>query len=119
MINIVFFYKVNEEVFHRDPNYLKNLKGISEETKKTLLKVIEEFQNKYNSRDSRYVESELIKRFLLPDKFLKTRIKEVTGPISLHRMTHKYYPHIFYLFGDEHIKSSGCGNQPAIGSYPK
>lgn len=113
-----FCYQIKNSEY---PISLKSLIGISEETKNTLLRVIN-FHHLMNEKgDSVYTESELIKRFLLPSEFLHKRIKEVTGPISIHQMSSNKYPQIFYLFGDEHIKTEGCGVSPPyhIGDWIK
>jgi hypothetical protein len=90
------------------PTSLKSLKGISKETKSTLLKAIKEYQSTSDPNDAAYVEAELIKRFLNPSKFLSTSIKMVAGPISFYQMSHPTLPHIFYMFGDFHMRLRSC-----------
>lgn len=102
-----FCSKINDLLEY--PTSLKSLKGISEETKNTLIRVINFHHLAHEENNSIHAESELIKRFLLPSEFLHQRIKEVTGPVSIHQMSSNKYPQIFYLFGDEHIKTEGCG----------
>jgi hypothetical protein len=91
-------------------NSLKSLKGISKETKSTLLKAIKEYQSISDPNDAAYVEAELIRRFLRPNSFLSTSIKMVTGPVSFYQMSHPTLLHIFYLFGDFHQRAGGCKN---------
>lgn len=88
-------------------NSLKNLSGISDETRKTLIQAIKDYQSKHKS-SSGYVESELIKRFLTGNKFIHQKIKEVSGPVFVYQLSHHTYPQIFYLFGDIHVKTEGC-----------
>nr|QBK85427.1 MAG: hypothetical protein LCMAC101_00140 [Marseillevirus LCMAC101] len=92
------------------PDALKNLIGISKKTRNILLKVIEEFQKKHGVSQSGYIETELIRRFLRQSSFSKRKIREVEGPISVYQMSSDEYPQIFYLFGDNHIKKSDCGD---------
>jgi hypothetical protein len=54
----------NSNTIGNYPTSLKSLKGISKETKFTLLKVIKEYQSTSDPNDAAYVEAELIKRFL-------------------------------------------------------
>ena len=62
------------------PTSLKNFFGISEKTKSTLLKVIEEYQRDHEVDESGYVESELVKRFLEPATFLKKKSMKLVAP---------------------------------------
>lgn len=102
------------------PDALKNLKGLSKETTKSLLRVIDKFQRKYNPNDSIWVECELIRRFLNPSSFIEKTIEKVQGPVSVYELSHKKYPQIFYLFGDHHFsKESACPKENMISQYIK
>ena len=102
------------------PDVLKNLKGISQKTVESLLQVIDKFQRKYNVNDSVWVECELVRRFLIQPPFLNKTFKKIQGPISIYQLSHKQYPHIFYLFGDRHfIQQSACPKENKISQYIK
>nr|QBK85425.1 MAG: hypothetical protein LCMAC101_00120 [Marseillevirus LCMAC101] len=105
--------KCNEffkQILDKDPNFLKNLFGISEETRNILLECIREYQEKHDIDNAGYIESELIRRFLQPSPFLKEKVDIVEGPVSVYQMSSDEYPQIFYMFGDNHVKRSKCGN---------
>ncbi len=106
------------------PYSLKNLIGISEETKHILLDVIRKYQKNNSNEKSGYIESELIRRFLQPTPFLKKRIDMIEGPFSAYRVyspksSDHHFPHIFYLFGDFHRKISECGDIPRFHTWIK
>ncbi len=94
------------------PYSLKNLIGISEETKNILLDVIRKYQKLHTHKESGYIESELIRRFLQPTSFIQKKFVEIEGPYYVYQMSSNKYPHIFYVFGDYHEKRSECGNIP-------
>ena len=82
------------------PGVLKNLKGISPKTVKSLLQVIDKFQRKHNVNDSVWVECELIRRFLLPSPFLTKIYEKIQGPTSIYQLSHPIpiYILIFFIF---------------------
>jgi hypothetical protein len=100
-------------------NCLKSLLHISDEAKKIMLRVIEKYQKEHSVQSSGYIESELIRRFLSPSAFLELRVEKIEGPVSIYQMSHPEYPHIFYLFGDVHMKWSVCPNTYDIGQWLK
>lgn len=101
------------------PYALKELSGISEETKKILLEVIKKYQKNHSKEKSGYIESELIHRFLEPTSFIREKITEIEGPMSVCQMSSDKYPHIFYIFGDYHVKKSNCGDIPKFYAWIK
>jgi hypothetical protein len=94
------------------PSLLKKLQGISLETRELLTEVLKNYQlnSITSSSNSGYVESELIKRFLNPTFFLHKKLKDVSGPTSIHQMSHPKHPQIYYVLSDMHIRTDGCGN---------
>ncbi len=98
-------------------NCLKDLKNISQHTTHLLNNTIQQYQENNDPKKSEYVEYELIRRFLNPSPFLQKKFTQIEGPISVYQMSHQKYPHIFYLYGDEHIKHSTCTNKYNIIDY--
>jgi len=92
------------------PNALKTLSGISEETRDILLKEIRKYQKKVDRSSSGYVETELMRRFLRQSYMSQPTVKKIEGPISVFQMSSDKHPHIFYMFGDRHVKLGKCGN---------
>ena len=95
----------------RYPDYLKSLIDISDDTKRSLLECIRDYQEYHHQNNPGYIESVLVNRFLKPSPFLKKKFKKIRGPISLYQMSHpntSEYPQIFYLFGDYHDQLSKC-----------
>jgi hypothetical protein len=90
------------------PNSLLELKGISEKTKRILLKVIAQYQTQKDKYSGIFIETELIKKFLSPSPFLNERFRQIQGPASIRYMRSNEYPQIFYLLGDVHIRRSTC-----------
>lgn len=90
------------------PNSLLELKGISKKTKKILLEVIRQYQTRVEISSGRYIETELIKRFLLPSPFLNKKFKKIQGPATIRYMRSDKHPQIFYLLGDIHTRDSTC-----------
>jgi hypothetical protein len=99
------------------PTLLKKLRDISKDTKDILLEVIKNYQIERFFSDSAYTESELIKRFLNPNYFLHRKIENVTGPVSIHQMSHHKYSQIYYILGDIHVRTDGCGDGYHIGNW--
>lgn len=98
-------------------NSLLELKGISEKTKRILLKVIAQYQTQKDRYSAGYVETELIKRFLSPSPFLNERFRQIQGPASIRYMCSNEYPQIFYLLGDVHIRQSTCPKRLEVGEW--
>ena len=102
------------------PSALKRLRGISDETKKSLLEVINVLQHTLYPQDAVWVECELIRRFLQPSPFLERTFEQIQGPTSVYELSHETYPHIFYLFGDVHFQeNSVCPEAIRIDQYIK
>ena len=56
------------------PNSLLELRGLSEKTRKILLKVIKQYQNKTDGYVRGYIETELIKRFFITFTILEYEV---------------------------------------------
>jgi len=98
------------------PDSLKNLEGISEQTRDILTVMVrkEIFDRGAEERDD--TELSLINRFLNPRPFLNLTFDKILGPVSVCQMSHpnsKKYPHIFYIFGDQHEKTGVCKTDPS------
>ena len=99
------------------PNSLLELRRLSEKTKKVLLKVIRQYQNKNDKDDRGYIETELIKRFLSYSPFLNKKFKKIQGPVSIRCMSSDEYPQIFYLLGDTHTRKSTCTKEHTVSKW--
>lgn len=104
-----------------DPCFLKAFSGFSENTKNIILKEVEKYQKEnVNSKKSSYIICELIRRFLSPSLFLNKKFHKIKGPVSIYQLSHKNYPHIFYLFGDDHrSRETVCPEREGINQYIK
>lgn len=98
--------KLCESLKMKDPNFLKHLNDIGDNTKDIIVKIVDKVVNEeYDGRDApiSLVISELILRYLTL-KQPTSLPKKLKGPSFLYVMKHKTYPQIIYLFGEQHMK---------------
>jgi len=90
------------------PNALKNLNHISGKTKDILIKIIKKDIKRRLRSGIDCTELVLISRYLNPKPFLNEKFNKILGPTALYQLSSPDHPHIFYIFGDIHIKSGFC-----------